>query len=128
MAIVNLHYEFEKTDIKNSSYSPRAHCLDTEARLEIALQRRITVGSAYGKTNPIPISFMNLPQDESKLSDSLGWTVGRYDFSCHRMAGRVYFQQSVAMLKHDVATCVFYIQFWKFIQPDYAGKFRLITK
>ena len=59
MAIV-LHYEFDKTHIKNSSYSPRAH-VDTEAR-EIALREGLLEVLA-GK-HPIPISFMNLPQDE----------------------------------------------------------------
>ena len=59
MAIV-LDYDFDKTHIKNSSYSPRAH-VDTEAR-DMALREGLLEVLA-GK-RPIPISFMNLPQDE----------------------------------------------------------------
>lgn len=57
-----LNYDFDKTHIKNSSYSPRAH---GETEDEQASLRRGLIEVLVGN-RPLPMFITNFPQDESR--------------------------------------------------------------
>lgn len=57
-----LNYDFDKTHIKNSSYSPRAH---GETEDEQAALRRGLI-EVLGGNRPLPMFITNFPQDENR--------------------------------------------------------------